>query len=173
MLVCSLGNTDEEKFFNIQKIKNTKNKFKKIISIIAIIGTLLMIYATLSGSVIMEDGNKFTTILLFVFLYFCIYIFFGNFYGTGVAWGLYLVSSGVIHILNPNPISTEELVRSYVIGGQEYTDSIVTGNVLSTLFIWAITIVIGFWGGWLNAIIHHKEVKDVMRKMNNKYKSKE
>ena len=170
-IICDLGRTDEEKFVNIQKIKNTKQKYLRFIKIFYIIGFILLCFGVFSGAMIMDDMGVVGTIILLAIMIYLTYLYVGHFMGAGIAWGLYLYDSGNINMpeLSNEKENDERMIRAYLIGGHENAAAVAFGTCTADFIIIFLFFIIGYWLGILNALLHFKECKDVEKRIKEKY----
>lgn len=165
----SLGKTDEEKFMNIQSIKKVKRWFKKLVKLEMILAGFILVIGIQNGAMSIEGMGIFGTILLFIFLIIASYYLTYNIYGEIFAWGLFVIGQKKFMEHIPDPVSTEEIVRAYCIGGQDYAAWVSMSDFSFTYII--VCICIGIWLGAINAILHHKEVKEVEKRIKEKYQN--
>ena len=171
-MICNLGRSDEEKFVNIQKIKNTKKRYLRFIKIVYIIGYLILCSAVYKGTISATGMGKVGSIIELTLLVFLAYLYMGHFVGTGIAWGLYLFDSG--ELSTPETMDEKELnekiVHAYIVGGHERAAAVESAYLSAEFFMLAIMFCIGYWLGILNYIVHFFECRAVTKRMKEKYK---
>lgn len=169
-MLIDLGKTDEEKWINILKIRDMRSKLGKLYKILVIIGTILLCFGILGGSVGLEGSGKIGSILFMVLFAILSYYGFVYTYGTFFAWGMFIIErKNMMDNVIGDKVPTEDIVRAYFIGGHDYASYVAYGDC-SLLGI-AITFCIGIWLGAINAILKFPECKQVERRIKEKYKN--
>ena len=164
----SLGNSVEEKWLNIQRIKSTKKKWIKYTAIFYIGASILGIFVNVQ----FVGMGKISSILLWFLLCFMTWLFTGYIQGIGIAWGLYELEGKTDYFeIDDKKVSTDDIIRAYFIGGEDYAMSVAIGDTIGSVISWIIMIFVGFYLGWINAIIRIPECIKVKKEIKEKYKN--
>lgn len=87
----SLGDTDEEKFMNIQSIKRIRGWFKKLVIFISIFAFVILLIGIGNGAMKMEGLGIIGAILVLGLMLVANYYITVYIYGTIFAWGLFVM----------------------------------------------------------------------------------
>ena len=166
----SLGDTDEEKFMNIQSIKRIRNWFKKLVIFISIFAFIILLIGISNGAMEMEGLGIIGAILVLGLMLVANYYITVYIYGTIFAWGLFVIDRKKFIDEIPEPVKTEEVITAYLIGGEYYAGWLCLTDF--TFLSLCICFVIGVWLGAINAILHFKECRDVEKRIKAKYMKK-
>ena len=165
LIIKSLGRTDEEKYVNILEMKKVKKLISKIIIVISAISGLIFLYG-------INKGNMDIDIWVLILLYIANYIYMVHILGTGIAWFVHMCKVGDYSM--PETESEEntnkEIIRAYIIGGRRYASAVAAGINIGDFIIILIGFIIGYWLGWINAIVHYGECRAVKKRIKEKYK---
>lgn len=165
-IIKSLGRTDEEKYVNMLEMKKVKKLISKIIIIISIISGLIFLCGISTGNM---GGNIWTIVLLYVVNY----VYMVHILGTGIAWFVHMCKVGDYSI--PETESEQKInrniIEAYILGGRDYAKSVAVGSYAGDIISILIGFIIGYWLGWINAIVHYGECRAVKKRIKEKYKN--
>ena len=66
--------------------------------------------------------------------------------------------------------TNKEIVRAYILGGRKYASAVAIGSYAGDIISILIGFIIGYWLGWINAIVHYGECRAVKKRIKEKYK---